>query len=166
MCQYHTGLWRKKVKRVEVVGIEDKRQLTAMFAGSSSGDFLPLQLIYEGKTDCCVPHYKLSSTWHVTKTKMHWSNEQTMKEYFTKIIFPYIQEKRTALKLSSEQPTSKAGDEQAALFIFDNFKAQCTPSVLNLRDQHNINVALIPPNCTDRLQPLNLSVKRLQRIFT
>ena len=78
------------------------------------------------------------------------------------IIFPYVQEKRTALKLNSEQPASKAGDEQATLLIFDDFKAQCTSSVLSLLDQHNIIVALIPPICTDRLQPLDSSFKRLQ----
>ena len=37
-------------KRVEVVGKEDKRQLTAVLGGSLVGDFLPSQLIYEGKT--------------------------------------------------------------------------------------------------------------------
>lgn len=30
---------------------DDKRQITVVFAGSSSGDFLLPQLIYEGKTD-------------------------------------------------------------------------------------------------------------------
>ena len=31
-------------KRVEVTGLKDKRQITAVFAGSRSGDFLPVQL--------------------------------------------------------------------------------------------------------------------------
>ena len=34
------------VKRVEVTGKDDKRQLTALFACSMSGDFLPIQLVY------------------------------------------------------------------------------------------------------------------------
>ena len=37
-------------KRVEVVAKDDKRQITAVFAGSAAEDFLPPQLIYEGKT--------------------------------------------------------------------------------------------------------------------
>ena len=152
----HWTMDKEGVKRVEVVAKEDKRQLTAVFAGSLSGDFLPPQLIYEGKTDRCLPHYEFPSTWHMMKSEKHWSNEQTMKEYFTKIIFTYIQEKRTALKLNSEQP---------ALLIFDNFKAQCTSSVLSLLDKHNVNVALIPPNCTDRLQPLDLSVNKAAKDF-
>ena len=65
-----------------------------------------------------------------------------MKEYFDKIILPYIWEKKTALKLRIQQP---------ALLIFDNFKAQCTSSLLNLLDSHYVNMALIPPGCTDRL---------------
>ena len=37
-------------KRVEITGVNDKRQITAVFCGSAAGDFLPLQLIYKGKT--------------------------------------------------------------------------------------------------------------------
>ena len=79
-----------------------------------------------------------------------------MKEYVEKILVPYIDKKRTELKLLPNQP---------ALLIFDNFKAQTTSSILTLLDSHNINVALLPANCTNRLQPLDLSVnKRHQRI--
>ena len=38
-------------KRVEVIAKDDKRQITAVFCGSMTGEFLPLQLIYEGKTN-------------------------------------------------------------------------------------------------------------------
>ena len=33
-------------KRVEVVGKDDKHQITAIFEISMSGDFLPIQLVY------------------------------------------------------------------------------------------------------------------------
>jgi len=51
------------------------------------------------------------------------------------------------------------------LLIFDNFKAQCTSTVLTLLDSHNINVALVPANYTDRLQPLDLSVNKPAKEF-
>ena len=35
-------------RRVEIVGLKDKRQITAVFCGSIQGDFLPVQLIYKG----------------------------------------------------------------------------------------------------------------------
>ena len=48
---------RQGVKRVEVAGVNDKRQITAVLCGSLTGDFLPIQLIYKGKTPRCHPHY-------------------------------------------------------------------------------------------------------------
>lgn len=41
---------RKGVKRVEMTGVDDKRQITAVFCGSLIRDFLPVQLVYKGKT--------------------------------------------------------------------------------------------------------------------
>ena len=42
-------------KRVEIVGADDKRQITAVFAITPSGDFLAPQLIYQGTTSKCLP---------------------------------------------------------------------------------------------------------------
>ena len=56
----------KGVKRVEAVGINDKRQLTAVLAGSLAGDFLPPQIIYQGKAPRCLPLYNFPEKWHVT----------------------------------------------------------------------------------------------------
>ena len=66
-------------KRVEILAIDDKRQITAVFCGSMTGEFLPLQLIYEGKTNRCLPQFDFPSAWHVTCSDNHWSNEITMK---------------------------------------------------------------------------------------
>jgi len=74
-----------------------------------------------------------------------------MKEYVENILVPYIDEKRKSLSLGNNFPT---------LVLFDNFKAQCTTAVLTLLDQNNINVVLILPNCTDRLQPSDIIVNK------
>ena len=47
-------------RRVELMDIIDKRQITAVFCGSLIGAFLPIQLIYKGKTDRCLPHFNFS----------------------------------------------------------------------------------------------------------
>ena len=57
-------------KRVEEVGVNDKRLITAVFCGSLVGEFLPIQLIYQGKIkhrhlqlQCCahgVVHARVS----------------------------------------------------------------------------------------------------------
>jgi len=80
-------------KRVEVIAIDDKRQITAVFCGSMTREFFPLQLIYEGKTNRCLPQFDFPSAWHVTFSDNHWSNEITMKQYFEKIILPYVNKK-------------------------------------------------------------------------
>ena len=40
---------------VEITAIDDKRQITAVFACSLTGKFLPMQLIYKGIISCCLP---------------------------------------------------------------------------------------------------------------
>jgi len=44
-------------KHVEIAGLEDKWQVTATFAVVLEGTFLPIQMLYQGKTDCCHPKY-------------------------------------------------------------------------------------------------------------
>ena len=78
-------------RRVEVVGKEDKKQVTAVFGGSLDGDFLPPQVIYQGKTPCCFPHFEFPEKWHITFSINYWSNESTMMEYIQHIMLPYIE---------------------------------------------------------------------------
>ena len=53
-------------KGVDVAGKDDKWQLTAVLGGSLTGDLLPPQLIYQGKTPCCLPHFEFPEKWHVS----------------------------------------------------------------------------------------------------
>jgi len=142
-------------KRVDLAAKDDKRQITACFAGSMAGDFLPPQLVYEGKTPRCLPQVTFPSDWHVTYSTTHWCNESMMQDYIDEIILPYIRINRKELKLESKQP---------ALF-FDNFKVQCTEKLLTHINAHDVYVVLIPANCTDRLQPLDISVNKPAKTF-
>ena len=66
---------KRGTKRVEIAGVEDKRQITAAFACTMSGKFLPMQLIYKGTTCKCLPkHVEFPSDWDVTYTSNHWAN--------------------------------------------------------------------------------------------
>ena len=143
-------------KRVEIAGINDKRQITAVFAGSLTGDFLPVQLVYKGTTTKCLPSVSFPPKWHITATHNHWCNEDTMVEYISKIIFPYLQEKKTTLKLPPTYPS---------LVIFDEFSGQVTDRVLSLLKANNIFYVIVPPNCTDTLQPLDVSVNKPAKDF-
>lgn len=47
-------------KRVEITGLSDKKQITAVFAGALSGAFLKPQVIYNGTTDKSHPQIRES----------------------------------------------------------------------------------------------------------
>ncbi len=142
---------KKGSKRVEIAAKDDKRQITAVFACALSGTFLPVQLIYGGSTPRCLPTVSFPSNWHITCTSNHWSNVSTMVDYTEKILIPYVAQTRTNLQLCPDYP---------ALVIFDVFKGQCTENIYELLDKNNIFHVLVPANCTDQLQPLDLSVNK------
>ena len=65
--------WRMEQRgssRVEITGINDKRQITLTLAGSMSGELLPLQLLYQGKTSR-HPQYSYPSGFDVWHTPNH-----------------------------------------------------------------------------------------------
>ena len=130
---------------MEVCGANDKRLITAVFCGSLVGDFLPIEVIYQGKTTRCHPRYEFPPEWDITHSQKHWSNETTMIQYIEKIIVPYINSAQQAFQ-----------DDTPALIIIDNFKGQITSSVTSLLEENNIHVCLLPPNTTDRLQPTDI----------
>ena len=58
------------------------------------------------------------------------------------------------------------GQESApAIIIMGNFKGQITDQIVQLLSDNNVHVALIPPNCTDQLQPMDLSVNKPAKEF-
>ena len=79
-----------------------------------------------------------------------------MKMYIEKILLPYVNRKREELKLKPDHP---------ALVIFDKFTGQGTESLLELLEANHIHVVMVPANCTDRLQPLDVSVNKSAKNF-
>jgi hypothetical protein len=79
----------KGAKEVSVICAEDKRQITACVASSLDGDLLPLQLIFQGKTDACHPSTTDAARKahvHLTHSENHWSNQATMQQWIAAII--------------------------------------------------------------------------------
>ena len=54
---------------VPIAGTTNYCQITSTFGVSLSGDFLPIQLIYQGKTKCCPPIYPFPPEFDVTRTE-------------------------------------------------------------------------------------------------
>ena len=99
-------------KVVPITNSDDKRQITAVVAASMTGEYLPPQLIYTGKTNRCHPRVSAPAGWDIWHSHNHWSNEDTMKRYVEKIIVPFVARKREALDLNDSHP---------ALVLFDCF---------------------------------------------
>lgn len=155
LCHVRPGQWKKRgTKRVELLGANDKRQITAIFCGSLLGDFLLLQIIYKGKTTRCHPAYDFPSEWNVTHSPNHWSTEETMLEYISEIIVPYVKTVRHDI-----------GQESAALVVLDNFKGQVTSTVTRFVENHNIHTCPLPANTTDLLQPMDIAVNKPVKSF-
>jgi hypothetical protein len=72
-------------------------------------------------------------------------------DYVKNIILPYIR------KVHHTQNLSKS---QMALCIFDVFRAQMGEDFLDFLSENNIKVVYVPACCTDRLQPLDVSVQK------
>ena len=75
---------------MEIIGLNDKRQITMVLGVTKNGHYLPPQLIYADKTNKCLPKVNFSSSWHITCTENHWGNEVTTLQYIDKIPLPYI----------------------------------------------------------------------------
>ena len=88
---------------ISIAHSDDKCQITAVVVTSMSGEYIPIQLLYQGKTVRCHPKISFpenSDVWHSIN---HWSNEETMIKYI-KVIVPVVSSKREALKLDPAYP--------------------------------------------------------------
>ena len=77
-------------KTLPIKAIDDNRQITATFAISMSEEFLPIQVIYEGKTKRCLPKYIFPASFDATFSENHWYNTEKSLSFFNKIVFPHF----------------------------------------------------------------------------
>ena len=80
-----------------IKGVDDEWQITATFTITTSGSFLPIQLIYSGKTKRSIPKYGVFCCFHVTFTPNHWSNFAKCLRLFEEIILLYPKAKKEEL---------------------------------------------------------------------
>ena len=67
------------------------------------------------------------------------------------MLVPYIVDTHTELKLPQSSP---------ALAIFDHFSGQLTEHVKDVLESNNILFVDVPPNCTDQLRPMDISINK------
>ena len=144
------------MQRLPIKGIDDKRQITATFTVSMTGKFLPIQLIYKGKTLRCLPRFNFPADFNVAFSDNHWSNTEKSIEPFKKVIFPCLKQAKARLKYPKEQ---------ISLIIMDTFKGQDNDVILDLCEKRMCQVVVVPHNLTNKFQPLDITVIKPAKSF-
>ena len=93
----------KYAKNIPIKGEDDKCQMTATFAASCTGEFLPIQPIYAGKIKQSLPKYSFPPSFSVTLIENHWSNTEKSAEFFKEIIFPHLKDTKRSQSYPLEQ---------------------------------------------------------------
>ena len=140
----------KNSSSVPIKGLTDKSNVTLTFVISLSGEFSPMQIIYQGKTSRSQPvGFKFSNGFAVSQNEKHYSNDAETLSLIDKVFKPFVERKKKELKLPLTQK---------ALLIWDVFKGQNTEKVLSKLASLNMVVVSVPANMTHFFQPLDLTV--------
>ena len=121
-------LAEKGSEHVGIFGMTYRKSLTATFGITFSNTFLPMQLIYGGKTAQSIPRTKFPEPFSLSANVKHFSNTTESIKLIHEIILPYVERERR--RLDSEC--------QPALLIIDVFRGQMTQPVLDLLKENDI----------------------------
>ena len=145
---------KKWTRNAPISEIDDKRSITATYSITMENKFLPMQLIYKGKTSQSLPKIHFPNGFSLSANLKHYSNETESLKFLKDIILSYVKTERERLGLET----------QPALLIYDVFWRQTTDKFLDvLKD--NILSTKIPPNMTHVFQTLDLTVNKFAKDF-
>ena len=134
-------------KSVPIAGSTDKRMITATFSITLTGEFLPIQLIYGGKTKKSIPAVSFPSDFVISANEKHYSNLREALNMLENVIIPYVEKQRVSLNLDFDHP---------ALLIMDVFKGQMTCAVRELLNENHILLEKVPVSLAYLFQPLDV----------
>ena len=143
----------KGVKRCKILGKgSDKAQITVTIFVTESGEVLPYQMIFEGKTTKCHPVNQIKPNdclW--THTQSHWQTVPTYMDAIENIIVPYKNNVISRMGLPSNQHT---------ILKHDLHYTHKDSRVLELMKSHNILPLFVPAGCTDLMQECDTVVNK------
>ena len=124
---YGKKIAQKFSSSLEIVDSGYKRSITATFVVTLDGRFLPMQLIYDVKTDKSIPRVDFSREFSLSVNPKHFSNTDKSIKIINEILNPYFESQRKELGLDERFPV---------LLILDVFRIQMTHEVtLLLREK-------------------------------
>ena len=139
-----------------VVGAEDKRQITACVAASLRGDLLPLQLIFQGKTERSLPvstYASAAARVDITHSNNHWSTQETMQRWIVRVLLPHTER---MIELHSLDANAHI------LLLLDCWAVHKSAEFRGwLQQEHpRIHLVFVPANCTSKLQLADVALQR------
>ena len=130
-------------KTIPIVAPGDKLQITVTVVVAMTGEMLPMQVFYTGKFERCHPAYTFPADFDIWPQN-HW---ETTIRLINNIMVPYVTAVRERLELPRNHP---------AIVIFDAFKGHKGEEITTLLSEKHLHPVLVPNNCTDQLQPIDL----------
>ena len=103
---------KRNSKSVAIAGSTDKRSITGTFVITLDGRFLPMQLIYGGKTQQSLPRFNFPDGFSLSCNPKHFSNTEESVKIIKEVLLPYIEDQRKKLRKPS----------QTALLTMDDFR--------------------------------------------
>ena len=148
-------------KQVEVLGKDERRSFTLMVGISMSGEVLPFQAIYSGKSPASLPTSNAPSYVKATKelrfhfeysgNDTYWSTIETMQSYVTNILAPYFESHRQRLNLPN----------QLCIWQIDCWSVHQSLEFRSWmwKSYPWIRIHYIPANCTGLFQPCDVGIQ-------
>ena len=108
-----------------------------------------MQVIYTGKTPRTIHNFQNSHQGLIFGTL--WANQETSIRFLNSVIIPYVKKTQAEKELPSDYP---------ALAVLDVCHGQTVYKIYQVLEENHILVVFVPSNCTDKLQPLDLSINK------
>ena len=125
-----------------ISSINDEQSITATFSITLDNKFLPMQLIYKGKTNESLLEVTFPEEFLLSAI------EKESLKFLYEFILSYIQQEWKNLR----------PENQKALIIYEVFCVQTTNKVFKRLGDNNILVINVPSNMTQLFQLLDLTV--------
>lgn len=120
--------------------------ITLLVGITMTGMLLPIQIIFAGLDETCLPKYKLPNKWCITYSKAAKADSETMKLYFEDILFPFMKKQKKSM-INTESHNS--------LLILDKHGPHTTFGLNKILHQENVYKVEIPGGLTKILQPVD-----------
>ncbi|KAG8726118.1 hypothetical protein FRC12_023690 [Ceratobasidium sp. 428] len=153
-------------RQINVLGAEEKRTFTLLVAIAVSGDLLPFQAIYAGKSDRSVPGsdspgwseaQRLGFLLEHSNTGTYWSTFETMCNWVTKVLAPYFEAQKAKHGLSADQ---------RCMIQLDCWSVHRSAQFRDWMKEHYpwILLMYVPGGCTGLFQACDVGIQRVLKI--